>query len=84
LNTEEHGEAESLLPGIAMHHALDSVAELENIEVDKQTYADSAQAHVGEDLGFVCRVESVDGLHFYNHSFLHDQVDAVSSSFRPS
>src|SRR5581483_1616981 len=40
-----------------MHHALDSVAELENIEVDKQTYADSAQAHVGKDLGFVYRVE---------------------------
>lgn len=63
---------------MAVYHALDSVAETKNIEIDQQAYPDAAQAHVGEELGFVDWVENVDRLHFYNDSPFHDQIDSLS------
>ena len=75
--TEEHRDW-LLLPVSAVDHAPDSVAEVQDVEVDEQAYFQAAEPHVREELGFVDRMDRFYGFHFNHHSVFHDQINAVS------
>jgi len=66
------GALRVLLPTFTVDHSLDSVAQVEGVEVDQEAYADSAQAHVGKKLGSVDWMDCVHGFHFDNHSAFND------------
>ena len=42
-------------PSECIHHALDSILEMQNIEVDQQANSPTAESQVGEKLCFVNR-----------------------------
>jgi hypothetical protein len=63
---------------LAVHHAFDSVAQAENIEVDQEADRDFAESHVRKKLGFVDWVEGLYGFNFYYNSTFDDEIDAIS------
>jgi hypothetical protein len=69
-DTEEHRGL--LLPVLAVDHSLDSVLQVQDVEVDQKAHVDSAQAYVGEELRFVDRVDGFDGFHFDNDTVLNN------------
>jgi len=62
----------------AFYHALDSVPEVKNVEVDEQSHADSAEAHVGQELRFVNGMYGVCGFHFDDDSGFDKEIDSIS------
>ncbi len=62
-----------LLPLLAIHHSLDSIAKVKDVEIDQQGHADSAQAPVAKELCLVDGMECVNGFHFDNDSAFDDR-----------
>jgi hypothetical protein len=75
--TEGHRET-LLLPIFSIHHALDSVAQVEYVKIDQQAYADAAESHVGQELGVVNWVDRFDGFYFHDDEIFDHQVDAIT------
>jgi L-fucose mutarotase/ribose pyranase (RbsD/FucU family) len=76
--TEEHRGDLLVLPIFAIDHPLDSIAKMQDVEVDQQADTHATEAHVGKKLGFVYRMYGLNGFHFYNDFVLDRQVDAIS------
>lgn len=74
MNTGGTGEyrVELLLPVLSIDHALDSIAQMQDVEIDKQTDADAAQPHVRQKLCLVDRMDCFNTLHFDNNEVLDD------------
>ena len=73
-----HRVAQVLLaPILTIHHALDSVPEMEDIEVDQQPYWQSAETKVRQQLSLMNGMDCL-GRFFHHYPVLHDQVDAVA------
>src|SRR6266496_2544542 len=72
------GTQELVLPPLAFDHPFDSVTQVEDVEIDQETYRYSAQTHVGQQLCLMNRVKGVDGFHFHYDSVFNDEVDAIS------
>jgi hypothetical protein len=71
-----------ILPLLAVDHALDSVTQVEKVEIDSQTYRYSTQTHAGQQLRLWNWMEGPDGSSpppRLNHhdSMLNDQIDAI-------
>jgi len=45
---EETGDPGLLHPTIAVHHAADSILQMDDIEIDQQAHSHSAEAQVGK------------------------------------
>ena len=61
-----------------VHHTLDPVAQVKDMEVDKQANGSAAQSQIGEQLGFVHRGRSGHRFYLDNDDVLHQQIDAVT------
>jgi hypothetical protein len=67
------------LPISAVYHALDSITEPQHVEVDQEAHRNSAEAHVGQKLGFVDWMDRLYGFHFDDDLPLYDQIDSISN-----
>jgi hypothetical protein len=73
-----HRGAQGLLhPAVAIDHALYSVAEMENIEVDQQAHTNPAEAQIREQLGFVDRMDGLGRFHLDYDATFDNQIDAI-------
>jgi hypothetical protein len=63
---------------LTVDHSLDSGTKAENIEIDQEAYTDSAESHVGQELGFVDWMDRFDGFHFDNYPVFNDQINSIS------
>ena len=74
-----HRGAQGLLaPILTIHHALDSVPEMEDVEVDQQAHTHSAEAQVRQELSLMNWMDCLGGFYLHHYPVLHDQVDAVA------
>jgi hypothetical protein len=63
---------------LTVDHSLDSGTKAENTEIDQEAYTDSAESHVGQELGFVDWMDRFDGFHFDNYPVFNDQINSIS------
>jgi len=66
------------IPVLPIHHTLDFVSQVEDVEIDQQAHRYSAQSHVGQELRLINRVDGLDGFHFHYDSVFNDEIDAIS------
>jgi hypothetical protein len=64
-DTDEHRNFLHL-PVFAVHHALDAIAQVKDVEVNQQADAHAAEAHIGEKLSLVDRMNGIDRFYFYD------------------
>ena len=73
---EEHG-VKLLLPVPTIDHALDSIPQVSDVEVNQQTNSDTAQPHVREKLRLMDGMNCIDALYFDDNHILDDQINPV-------
>ncbi len=66
------------LPARAVYEALDSILQVDHVEVDEQTERPAAKFEVGDDLGLMNKADWVHGLDFYDDKVFDQEVHAIS------
>jgi hypothetical protein len=52
---------------MTVHHAADTIPQMEDIEIDQQAHSHSAEAQVREQLCFVNRMDRLSRLHLHDY-----------------
>ncbi len=68
-----------LLPPTSIHEALDSVFQVDDIEVDEQSERSAAEFEVGDDLSLMNGRDGVHGLDLHNNNILNQKIHAISN-----
>ena len=68
-----------LLPPTSIHEALDSVFQVDDIEIDEQSERSAAEFEVGDDLSLMNGRDAVHGLDLYDNNILDQQVHSISN-----
>jgi hypothetical protein len=66
------------LPAVSVDHALNSVPQVGDVEINQQADSDAAQSQVRQKLRLMNWMDCFDALHFDDNQILDDQVDPVA------
>ena len=61
-------------------HSLDTILQVEDMEIDEQTESSFAQLHGGEQLCFVKGMQVGSDLECHNHHLFDEQIDSVTDA----
>jgi len=68
----------SLLPTLPIHHPLDTVPQMSDIEIDQQSDLFTAQPKVRKQLSLMDRVNRFDAIQFNHDKILNHQINAIA------
>ena len=63
-----------LFPVRSEYHSFDSISQVGNVEVDQQADVNSAEAHVGQELCLMNRMDRVNAFNLDNHGVFNHEV----------